>query len=58
MQPTPEHSDVDHSPSDAPWSRPSGDGRCPDCDSDRVVRDGGCPLCLACGWSACAYRPV
>lgn len=26
---------------------------CPSCGSGRVRVDGGCPLCLACGWSKC-----
>jgi len=26
---------------------------CPQCGSGRVRLDGGCPLCLGCGWSKC-----
>ena len=27
--------------------------KCPDCGS-RLIPDGGCKVCVSCGWSACS----
>jgi hypothetical protein len=26
--------------------------RCPEC-GERIYREGGCPICIFCGWSPC-----